>query len=512
MRAESQHMFLHKNLKADTFPRSTHSTMTQTHKTAEHEDISTADEQPLFGFADLPAELHDIVTDIGWTEPTPVQARGIPILMRGTDLIVQAKTGSGKTAAYLLPIIQTVVRKNDWSQALVLVPTRELARQVYEVLKNLTQDLPIRTALVYGGVGYGEQNAALRGGAHIVVGTPGRVLDHIFRGTFSVQRITWLVLDEADELLSMGFLPALRKLRAQLPASRQTCLLSATIPYHVEELSRSFLRNPDRLILSQGGEVVSTLEHSYYVVPALQKDRMLLRLLEMENPDSAIIFCNTKREVEYLAQVLKNNGYDARHLTGDVAQNTREKTVQQMHDGSLRFIVATDVIARGIDISDLSHVILYDIPENIAVYVHRSGRTARAGKTGVAITLCEDFEEGRLLAIARQYHFEIEKRPLPTPEEVAARTGERLLVMLELEVTGLALQDRERMQRYAPLGESLAESDAGKEIIAMLLDRAYTRGMHMPIFTPEPPPPPPPPKKSAGPKDERRGKRRSEAK
>ena len=289
----------------------------------------------------------------------------------------------------------------------------------------------------------------------------------------------------------------LRKLRSQLPEHRQTCLCSATIPYHVEELARVFLHNPDRLILSKGAEVVSTLEHSYYLVPPLQKDRMLLRLLEMENPDSAIIFCNTKRAVEYLATVLKNSGYDARHLTGDVAQNTRERTVQQMHDGTLRFIVATDVIARGIDISDLSHVFLYDIPEHTEVYVHRSGRTARAGKTGVAITLCEDIEERRLLGIARQYNFTIAKHTTPTPEDVSAITSERLIIQLEAEMTTLGLMEKERLPRYQPLVESLIETEEGKTLLAMMLDRVYLQGMQQPLFSPEPPPVPRP--SSSGP-------------
>ncbi|MBL0176472.1 MAG: DEAD/DEAH box helicase [Ignavibacteria bacterium] len=456
-----------------------------------------AEALPDFAFSSLPQGLFDIVQRVGWTEPTPVQAQAIPYLMRGTDLIVQAKTGSGKTGAYLLPIIQSINTGQNFSQALILVPTRELARQVFAVLEQLTENLPVRSALLYGGVGYNEQNRQLREGAHIVVGTPGRVLDHIFRGTFTLQRIAWLVLDEADELLSMGFLPALRKLRSQLPQRRQTVLCSATIPYHVEELARVFLHNPDRLILSKGAEVVSTLEHSYYIVPPLQKDRMLLRLLEKENPDSAIVFCNTKRSVEYLAEVLKNSGYDAKHLTGDVAQNTRERTVQQMHDGTLRFIVATDVIARGIDISDLSHVILYDIPEHTEVYVHRSGRTARAGKTGVAITLCEDIEERRLLGIARQYNFSIAKGVLPTPEEVSAITSERLIIRLETEMTTLGLMEKERLPRYLPLVENLIETDEGKLLLAMMLDRVYLQGMQQPIFSPEPERVPASPKQSS---------------
>jgi len=438
-----------------------------------------------FVFDDLSAELRSAVDRVGWSVPTPAQAGAIPRLLSGRDLIVQAKTGSGKTGAYLLPALRSINKELPWAQALVLVPTRELARQVHAVFMQLTSGTGIRGALLYGGVGYADQNRDLREGAQVVIGTPGRILDHIHRGTFTVQRISLLVLDEADELLSMGFYPDLRRLRSQLPADRQTCLLSATIPYHVEQLAKSFLRDPDRLILSMGEEVVSTLEHFYYVVPPLQKDRMLIRLLEMENPDAALIFCNTKREVEYVAQVLKNNGYDAMHLTGDVSQNTREKTVKQMHEGALRFIVATDVLARGIDISDLSHVFVYNIPEQVAVYVHRSGRTARAGKTGIAITLCEDIEEKRLLGIARQYHFSIMKRPLPSAEDAAEKIAERLLVRLESEMLSLGLMDRERLNRYLDLVDSLSANEEGRQLTAMLLDRVYMQGLQQPLFTPD---------------------------
>ncbi|MDH7515341.1 MAG: DEAD/DEAH box helicase [Bacteroidota bacterium] len=470
----------------------------------------TSPAPPLFSFDDLSPDLRERVAAMGWVRPTPVQQQAIPLLQRGGDLIVQAKTGSGKTGAYLLPAVNAIDPAKAWTQVLVLVPTRELARQVYDVFLRLTEGTEVRGALVYGGVGYGEQTRALREGAHLVVGTPGRILDHVYRGTFTVGRVELLVIDEADELLSMGFYPALRKLRIQLPEERQTCLLSATIPYHVEELARSFLKDPERLILSKGEETVSTLEHYYYIVPPLQKERALINLLEMENPDTAIIFCNTKRDVEYVAEVLKNNGYDALHLTGDMPQNTRERTVKRMHEGTLRFIVATDVLARGIDISDLSHVFLYSIPEQVSVYIHRSGRTARAGKTGIAITLCEDIEEKRLLGIARQYHFEIVKRPLPTPEEVAARTGERLLVQMETEMLTLGLMDRERLQRFLPLAQSLASTEEGFQLIALLLDRAYIQGLHRPLFQPDRPPLHAVPKtEGQSPRPRRRGRRKT---
>jgi len=437
---------------------------------------------PDFHFSELSHGLRERVHDLGWDVPTPVQAKAIPYLLEGRDMIVQARTGSGKTAAYLLPILETVRMENAWCQALILVPTRELARQVNAVLKDLIGDEKIKTALLYGGVGYGEQVQALKAGAQIIVGTPGRVLDHVYKGTLVMQRLSTLVLDEADEMLSMGFYPAMKKLRMQLNKDRSTYLFSATIPYHVERVAYEFLSNPDRLSLSKGTMSVTELDHVYYLVPALHKDRMLIRLIEMLNPDSAIIFCNTKRAVEYLVTVLKNYGHDALHLTGDLAQGKRERTMARLREGSLRFLIATDVAARGIDISDLSHVFLYDIPEQTEVYVHRSGRTARAGKTGVAVTLCEEFEEAKLLGIARQYKFEIEKLLLPTEEEVSARVSERLLVQMETQLNGLSLMERERMERFLPLAQSLSEIEDTSTIVALLLDQAYTRGLHEPLF------------------------------
>ena len=437
---------------------------------------------PDFDFGQLPAFLKQRIDAMGWTRPTPVQRKGIPYLLDKRDMIVQARTGSGKTAAYLLPMLQQVDAKKDWCQGLVLVPTRELARQVHVVLKDLTEGSGVRSAVVYGGTRYNQQIKDLKEGAHIVVGTPGRILDHIFRGTFAVQRVETLVMDEADEMLSMGFYPSMRKLRKQLPDHRRTYLFSATIPYHVEQLAHEFLRNPDRLSLSRGNQTVSSLDHFYYVVPPLQKDRVLMKLIEMENPDSAIIFTNTKRNAEYLSTVLKNFNIDAQHLTGDVAQGKRERIMESLRAGTLRFLIATDVAARGLDISDLSHVFLYDIPEHTEVYVHRSGRTARAGKTGVAITLCESIEERKLLAIAKQYNFSVDKREIPTEEEIRERVAERLYVYLETKINGMSLSDRERLAPFIPIAQEMAGDEEMTRLLAMLLDHAHNQGLHAQLY------------------------------
>jgi ATP-dependent RNA helicase DeaD len=437
---------------------------------------------PDFTFNDLPSELSSLVQGLGWHTPTPVQRKAIPYVMAGRDIIVQARTGSGKTAAYLLPIIQRIDTTQAWCQALILTPTRELAKQVHEVVTQLVGDSGIRSALVYGGVRYHAQIRDLKEGAHIIVGTPGRVLDHLYRGTLTLMRIKVLVLDEADEMLSMGFYPSMRKLRKQIPDKRHTCMFSATMPYHVEQLAHEFLRNPDRLSLSRGNQSVSQLEHLYYLSPALQKDRVLVRLLEYENPESAIIFTNTKRDAEYLSTFIKNYGIEAQHLTGDLPQSKRERLMDSLRSGELRLLIATDVAARGIDISDLSHVFLYDIPEHVEVYVHRSGRTARAGKTGIAITLCEQFQENKLLGIAKRYGFSIDKCELPSDEELHQRLAERLTVHLEQQMIDLAMMDRERVQRFSALAETMAQDEDLRPLLAMLLDRSYVQGLHGRVY------------------------------
>lgn len=449
------------------------------HSTAMDGEVLFEPANPLpdFSFAHLSEGLRERVATLGWSDPMPVQRKAIPYLLARRDIIVQARTGSGKTAAYLLPIIESIVPENLWCQALVLVPTRELARQVHEVLMQLTEGSPIKTALLYGGVRYGNQLKDLKDGAQIIIGTPGRILDHVYRGTLTLMQLQTLIFDEADEMLSMGFYPSMRKLKRQMPEKRNSFMFSATMPYHVEQLAREFLRNPDRLSLSKGNQSVSELEHRYYLAQTLQKDRALIRILEYENPESAIIFTNTKRNAEYLSAFLKNYGIDAQHLTGDLPQGKRDQVMNRLRSGELRFLIATDVAARGIDISDLSYVILYDIPEHVEVYVHRSGRTARAGKTGTAVTLCEKIEESKLMGIAKRYGFMVDKYELPTDEEIQQRLTERLIVRLEDQLNDLAMMERERVRRFLPIVEQLADDEEMRMLLAMLLDGSYQSGL-----------------------------------
>ncbi|PLX32397.1 MAG: ATP-dependent helicase [Ignavibacteria bacterium] len=455
-----------------------------TDNTPQDMDVLFEPDNPLpdFSFDDLPEDLRERVKSLGWTTPTPVQRKAIPYLLEGRDMIVQARTGSGKTGAYLLPIIRTIEISKKFCQALILAPTRELAKQVSVVLDQLTKDTEIKTSVIYGGVRYAGQLKDLKEGAQIIVGTPGRILDHVYKGTLTLMNIRTLVFDEADEMLSMGFYPSMRKLRRQIPEKRRTYMFSATIPYHVEQLAHEFLHEADRLSLSKGNQSVTELEHRYYIAPSLQKDRVLLRLMEYENPDNALIFTNTKRDAEYLSAFLKNSGIDAEHLTGDLRQNKRERIMDQLRDGSLRYVIATDVAARGIDISDLSYVFLYDIPEHVEVYVHRSGRTARAGKTGVAITICESIQERKLMGIAKQYGFEVEQREVPTEEEVQERLTERLIVRLEDQLNDYSPMDRERVGRFLPMVDELDKDEDLRMMLAMLLDSTYRQSQNARLF------------------------------
>ncbi|MBE2187422.1 MAG: DEAD/DEAH box helicase [Rhodothermales bacterium] len=428
----------------------------------------------------LPEAAQAAARSAGWMQTMPVQARTMPYLLDGKDVIVQSKTGSGKTGAFLLPLFARLDPARRGAQALVLTPTRELAKQIYEEFLRLKGNRPevqgLDAVLVYGGVGYGEQTAGLKGGAQLVIGTPGRILDHLERRTLNLDHLSTLVLDEADEMLSMGFLPAMNKLRRYLPDKRQSTMFSATMPPTVRRLAETFLTEPTFLALAGGDVNVDALAHRFYVVPAMDKDRALVRLIELENPETAILFANTKREVEYLAQFLRNYGHDAGELSGDLNQNAREAIMQRLRDGNLRFLVATDVAARGIDISDLSHVIQYDVPQDPEYYVHRAGRTARAGKTGVSITLTTQEDKNKLLAIARRYDLDFDERPMPTDEQVTERVRERLTTLLEDRYRDTRTLARERSARFEPLVTALAEEEP--HLLTMLLDGLYHDSLH----------------------------------
>ncbi|GMQ82185.1 MAG: DEAD/DEAH box helicase [Rhodothermia bacterium] len=447
-------------------------------RTARTQSSFTEPDPPL-----SPAELGDLSDEIqtairaaGWTELMPVQQMAIPYLLDGQDLIVQSRTGSGKTGAFLLPLFELLDSTNRSVQALVLTPTRELARQIFEEFCRIRADHAMEAALIYGGVRYGPQLKALRDGVQLVVGTPGRILDHLEQGNLSLRDIRMLILDEADEMLSMGFYPDMKKLQRFFSRDRQSCMFSATMPSRVRSLATEFLNSPGFLSLSVGSVSVEEIEHRYFRVDPMQKDRILVRLIELENPESAIIFANTKREVEYLGQFLQNYGYDAAIISGDLSQRAREDVMARIRKGTLKFLVATDVAARGIDITDLSHVLMYDVPRDREYYVHRSGRTARAGKSGTALVLTtiEDYRD--LLAIGQRYGITMTESEVPAEDDVTKRVTERLTVVLESTLRNKTNLERERLKRFLPLAEELADEEPA--LLAMMLDDLYHEQLH----------------------------------
>ncbi|NMC55219.1 MAG: DEAD/DEAH box helicase [Chloroflexi bacterium] len=432
--------------------------------------------------ADLPEKLRQGAALAGWNELLPVQARAIPYLFSQRDMMIQSRTGSGKTGAYLLPMLEMVNPLQNSTQVLILVPTRELALQVTTEAELLGQTTGVRAVAVYGGVGYRAQLDAFKAGAHIIIGTPGRILDHLLRRSLSLRDLRFLIFDEADRMLSMGFYPDMRRVKSYLPEQPiSTYMFSATFPPQVMRLTSQFMRDPGFINLSSDHIHVTETEHVYYTVPGMDKDRSLVRIIEVENPLSAIIFCNTKVRVEYVATVLQRFGYDADILTSDLSQAAREKVLTRVRQGTLRFLVATDVAARGIDLPELSHVIQYEPPEDPESYIHRAGRTGRAGASGTAITLVDALERVSLRRIGQRYEFTIEERPLPTDEVVQQVVAERVITLLEARLRARDNLQTVRMQRFLPLARALNESDEELGLLAMLLDDFYQETFHAPV-------------------------------
>ena len=426
-------------------------------------------------FETLPDDVRRGVSELGWKDPMPVQALAIPVMRSGSDLIVQARTGSGKTGAFGLPIVCEVDAARAAPQALVLAPTRELANQIAKEITTLGRHRGVRCLPIYGGVGYGAQLEGLKEGPHVIVGTPGRILDHLGAGRLRFEAVRMVVFDEADELLSLGFWPDMKEIRSYLPERRQSCLFSATIPEKVLALSRAFLHEPQFLSLVEGHASPAEIEHFYYVTTAQEKEANLRRILEYEDPESAIIFCNTKDDVRYVTSFLQRHGFDADQISGDLAQVAREKAMARIKAGELRLLVATDVAARGIDISDLSHVISYAAPESAEVYVHRTGRTGRAGKAGVAISLVSGLDIGNFRNLQKINRIPIQERPLPTDEQIVERIRERLSVKVEQEIRHIPTREREwQVDRLVGLVRTLAASDEGQRELAAIA-AAYLR-------------------------------------
>lgn len=453
---------------------------------AQAPDISVtepSDALPRMLLAELPANLQEACARAGWGNLMPVQELALPYLLGRRDLMVQSRTGSGKTGTYLLPLLKHLSADRPVPQALVLVPTRELAVQVEREATTLFRGTGIKAVAVYGGVGYGKQMDALRGGAQLVVGTPGRVLDHLLRRTLVLDALRSLVFDEADRMLSVGFYQDMKEVQRYLPKKRcTTCLFSATFPPYVLKLANEFLHEPSMLSLSHSQVHVAEVQHMYCECKRMDKDRALIRLLETENPSSCIIFCNTKANVHYVTEVLRGFGYNAEELSADLSQSRREEVLRRARDGHVRFLVATDVAARGIDIPELSHVILYEPPEDRESYIHRAGRTGRAGAAGTVISLVDFMQKSDLRRIATHYKIDIESFETPTDEDVAKVVGDRLIAVLEGRYRTLSGLEKERLLRFSALAKTIATRQGGEEdqsiLLAMLLDEAYQKTLH----------------------------------
>jgi ATP-dependent RNA helicase DeaD len=384
---------------------------------------------PAAGFTGLGLvdELSDAVAALGYEEPTPVQRETIPLLIAGRDLLGQAATGTGKTAAFALPMLQRLSREADARKqtgGLVLVPTRELSMQVAEAIHKYARRLGVTVLPVYGGAPISQQIRTLERGAGVVVATPGRALDHIKRGTLKLDHLRVLVLDEADEMLDMGFAEDLDAILEATPKTRQTALFSATMPARILSIAERHLRNPARVTIAREKTAAGKLpriRQLAYVVPRAHKPAALDRVLEMEDPTSALVFCRTRLEVETVVEALKAHGHRAEALHGGMEQRQRDRVMQMFRSAKVELLVATDVAARGLDIEHLSHVVNYDVPASAEAYVHRIGRTGRAGRAGTAITLAEPREHRLLRAIESFTRQKIDVATVPTVADLRAR-------------------------------------------------------------------------------------------
>ena len=440
---------------------------------------------PEVSLADLPQLLQTACAKAGWNSLMPVQSRALPYLLEGRDLMVQSRTVSGKTGTYLLPLMARLNPAMPAVQALILVPTRELAVQVEQEAKTLFKGSGFTVAAVYGGVGYGKQMDALRQGVSVVVGTPGRVLDHLLRRTLNLDHISALIFDEADRMLSIGFYPDMKEIQRYLPeTSIHAMLFSATYPPHVLKLAGEFLTDPQMLSLSTTQIHVAEVQHLYCECKSMEKDRTLIKILEVENPASAIIFCNTKATVHFVTAVLQGFGFNADELSADLSQSRREDVLSRLRKGTIRFLVATDVAARGIDIPELSHVFLYEPPDDRESYIHRAGRTGRAGAAGVVISLVDIMEKMELQRIAKYFKVPLTQHMAPTDEEVAHAVGMRVTALLEARFRQLNGLERERMKRFEPLVQSIAEDPEQRHLLTLLLDDCYQKSLNPTAFLP----------------------------
>ncbi|SEM22586.1 ATP-dependent RNA helicase DeaD [Luteibacter sp. UNCMF331Sha3.1] len=382
-------------------------------------DTDNAPALPGFSALALDANVVRALTEVGYETPSPIQAATIPALLEGRDVIGQAQTGTGKTAAFALPVLSRIDLKPGKPQALVLAPTRELAIQVAEAFQKYATYLPgFQVLPIYGGQSYGPQLQGLKRGAQVVVGTPGRIIDHLDKGTLDLSALRFVVLDEADEMLRMGFIDDVEKLLQATPEGRQVALFSATMPAPIRRIAQTYLKNPAEVTIKNKTTTAANIRQRYWWVSGVHKLDALTRILEAESFDAMIVFTRTKSATEELASKLQARGFAAAAINGDIAQAQRERVIDQLKTGKLDILIATDVAARGLDVERISHVLNYDIPHDTESYVHRIGRTGRAGRSGEAILFVTPRERNLLRQIERATRQPIEQMQLPTIEAV----------------------------------------------------------------------------------------------
>jgi ATP-dependent RNA helicase DeaD len=406
---------------------------------------SVADSDSTFADLDLRPELLTALDALGYEEPTPIQREAIPALLAGHDVVGQAATGTGKTAAFALPLLQRIVPGGESPQALVLVPTRELAIQVAEATHRYGRALGARVLAVYGGQPIGRQIRALEAGVDVVVATPGRALDHLARKTVDFDDLRTVVLDEADEMLDMGFAEDIEAIMAEVSSDRQTVLFSATLPARIDRLVKRYLKDPVKVRIQRErtAEGAGRVRQSAYLVPRQHKASALGRLLDVESPTAAVVFCRTREEVDALGETLGARGYRAEALHGGMTQDQRDRVMARVRNRTAELLVATDVAARGLDIEHLTHVVNYDVPTDPDAYVHRIGRVGRAGREGVAITLVEPRQHRLLKSIEKATKQKISVETLPTVADLRARRLELTRGALE---AALAEDDSEQFR------------------------------------------------------------------
>jgi ATP-dependent RNA helicase DeaD len=414
----------------------------------------------------LAPALVEALTALGYEEPTPIQREAIPPLLEGRDLLGQAATGTGKTAAFALPLLQRLSKESPAASrpaVLVLVPTRELAMQVAEAFHRYGRAVGARTVPIYGGASFTQQIAVLRRGVHVVVATPGRALDHVKRGTIDLSGLSAIVLDEADEMLDMGFADELEGILEAAPAQRQSALFSATLPPRIAKIAEKHLKDPARILLTKEKTPAGTLpkvRQTAYMMARAQKVAALGRVLDIEDPTLAVVFCRTRGEVDSLAESLAGRGYRVEALHGGMTQDQRDRVIKKTRGGSVDVMVATDVAARGLDIEQITHVVNFDVPESPQTYIHRIGRTGRAGREGVAITFAEPREQRLLRSIESTTRQKITVAPIPSVLDAQAK---------QLEITAESIRKtitEGQLDRYRTVIKSLASEGDVMDIAA----------------------------------------------